>query len=589
MLMKSYILLTIFLCLGALEAQSQNARPVPRSQRAKAVRMLQAKRYALPAKASVDYQWPTTILQEAPEGTLTDGLSKSMSYFSYDGQSVDFGNSNCSVGALVKGTDGNYYFSDPVSQLYSPAWLKLHVLSGDTLVARFPQAVYSETGDDGQDVFYYAFPMKKYMVDDGWGGTTPFLKLDTLADGKTLVDSIRFVLRNDSLIQVDDRFMGLVNNQLQWAGYGDGNITLNKIKAPRYQPTAAELAQANDYLMRTGDADTAYDWQVVKAVVGTENVYVRNPYNNKDGQWIMGTIFGNKVHFDGNQYFGIDSTYYLHLYAMTANYTLHEEYDPTYGTNTSYYSFAFNKGFDMDYDALSKTFGVGKKAGDTLAWLVNAGNTAPYFTASYIRPYFSPYTEIAASPEAPVFQDNQCVAYSDAQGYGYITFHYSKFDKNKNFLNADKYFYRVYTKSSANATPESFTFTPEQYSSLQSNTTDIPVKYADRNDFYTVNGSKDGDPTTAWASFNTYTNDFYAIGVQLVYKGGGKENASDIKWWSFVNTGISNVESNRSAVSAEYYGLDGRRLTQPQNGVYMKLTRYRDGSRKVEKVIGNRQ
>ena len=42
---------------------------------------------------------------------------------------------------------------------------------------------------------------------------------------------------------------------------------LNKIKSPKYQPSADELALAHDYLMRTGDADTAYDWQVVKAIV----------------------------------------------------------------------------------------------------------------------------------------------------------------------------------------------------------------------------------------------------------------------------------------------------------------------------------
>ena len=57
-----------------------------------------------------------------------------------------------------------------------------------SLVARCPQAVYSEQNDEGAEVLYYAFPMTKYMVDDGWGGTTPFLKLDTLADGKTVKD-----------------------------------------------------------------------------------------------------------------------------------------------------------------------------------------------------------------------------------------------------------------------------------------------------------------------------------------------------------------------------------------------------------------
>jgi len=74
--------------------------------------------------------------------------------------------------------------------------------------------VYSEQNDEGAEVLYYAFPMTKYMVDDGWGGTTPFLKLDTLADGKTVKDSIRFVLRNDSLLQLGDDFIGLVNDDL---------------------------------------------------------------------------------------------------------------------------------------------------------------------------------------------------------------------------------------------------------------------------------------------------------------------------------------------------------------------------------------
>lgn len=588
MLMKIYTLLTACLCLCAMDAQSQTVRLTPRPQHATLGKMVSVQRAAVAAKAASDYTWSTTILQDTPEGELKEGLSRSMSYFTFDGYSVNYASSNCSVGAMVKGTDGAYYLSEPISQLYSPAWLRLQVMSGDTLVAHFPQPVYSETGDDGQETFFYAFPMKKYLIDDGWGGTSPFLKLDTLADGTSVMDSIRFVLRNDSLIQIDDNYMGLVTNQLEWAGYGDGEVTLNMVKAPRYVPTADELALADDYLMRTGDADSAYDWQVVKAIVATENVYVRNPYNNKDGQWIKGTIQGDKVHFDGNQYFGIDSTYYVHLYAMTSNYTLHEEADPTYGTNTSYYSFAFNDGFDMNYDAASKSFGVGSEAGDTLAWLINAGNTVPYFTASYIRPYFSPYTEVAATPADPEFQANQCVAYTADNGYGYITFHYSKFDENKHFMNADKYFYRVYMKASKDAEAELFTFTPDQYASLSTDMTEIPVKYADRNDFFTVNGSKDGEPTKAWASFNTYTDDFYAIGVQLVYKGAGEEHASQIKWWSFKDTGVNNVETGLNAVSSAYYGLDGSRVVRPQSGVYMKVTRYQDGSRKVEKVIGKR-
>ncbi|MDD6436944.1 MAG: hypothetical protein PUG09_02610 [Prevotella sp.] len=570
---------------GTAMSQSYAARSPQTARLGSKPHMLRA---ASPSKTMAGYEWPKTVLTETPAGELSSGLSKSMSYFSYDGASVNYATSNCSVGALVKGTDGNYYLSEPISQLYSPSWLKLQVLKGDTLVARFPQAVYSEQNDEGAEVLYYAFPMTKYMVDDGWGGTTPFLKLDTLADGKTVKDSIRFVLRNDSLLQLGDDFIGLVNDDLLWAGYGDGNIVLNKIKSPKYQPSADELALAHDYLMRTGDADTAYDWQVVKAIVGAENVYVRNPYNNRDDQWIKGTLNGSKVHFDSNQYFGVDSAFYLHLYAMTSNYTLHEETDPTYGTNTSYNTFTFNPGFDMDFDAGSKSFGVSQAVADSVAWLINAGNTVPYFTASYIRPYFTPYTEVPATPEAPQFQANQCVAYSADNGYGYITFHYSKFDDKHNYLNAGKYFYRVYLKASKDASPELFTFSPDTYFSLKTDQTEIPVQFADRSDFYTVNGSKDGEPTRAWASFNTYTNDFYAIGVQLVYKGGGQEGVTDIKWWSFVNTGVKGVKDSKKVSGTDYYDLNGCRISRPRTGVSLKVTHFSDGSSKVEKLVNVR-
>lgn len=585
--MNFYSLLTTsLLCFGATNAaMSQHIGSSFHSQPAKLAVKSRLLCPSAPRKTMAGYEWPKNIITEAPEGELTEGLSKSMNYFSYNGSSLDYNTSNCSVGALVKGNDGNYYISEPISQLYSPSWLKLEKVQGDTLVARFPQAVFSEQDDNGDDVFYYAFPMTKYLESDEWGGSTPFLKLDTLADGKSVKDNIRFVLRNDSLIQLGDNFIGLVNDDLQWTGFGDGNIVLNKITAPRYTPSKEELALAQDYIMRTGDADTAYDWQVVKAIVGTKNVYVRNPYNNKDSQWIKGTISGDKVHFDGNQYFGVDSTYYLHLYAMTSNYTLHEESDPTYGTNTSYYTFTFNNGFDMNYDAANKTFGVSEAVGDSLAWLINAGNTVPYFTASYIRPYFTPYTEKAATPEAPQFQVNQCVPYTEDNGYGYITFHYSKFDKSNNFLNANKYFYRVYVKSSKDASPELFTFSTDKYSSLSEDMTEIPVQYADRSDFFTVNGSKDGEPTKAWASFNTYTNDFYAIGVQLVYKGGGLDNVSDIQWWSFVDTGITSIKDSKKIASTEYYDLKGCRISRPTTGVSLKVTHYRDGSRKVEKLV----
>lgn len=588
--MKSLILIAAsMLCLqaGGTTARS-NATPLSRASRPSHVMAVRAAATApMPTQARAEYEFSKDMITTTPAGVETSGMSRSMRYCTFDGETLQFGQSNYSVANIVKGNDGNYYFSDPISQLYASTWLRLSPAKGDTLVARLPQPVFSQQDDNGNDEYFYAFPMKLYLEDDGFGGTTPFLKLDTLDGGTRLRDSLRFVLRNDSLIQLDDVYMGLVNDKLQWAGYGDGEIVINKITVPKYEPTAEQIKRAQLYIMRTGDADSTRDWQVVKTVKDGNDIYVCNPYNNSDSQWMKGSLQGNMLHFDGNQYLGIDSTYMIHLYSRAAHYTLHEESDPVWGTNTSYYTFSFAPALDMPYNTAAGGYGVGDAAADTLAWLINAGNTVPFFVSSYIRPLFSPYADEASGPQAPQFQANQCKPYTTEEGYGYITFSYSKFDKKGHFLNPSKYFYRVFTLLTDDPMepPHEFVFKADTYGSLKNDATQIPVQYADRSDFFTMNGSKDGEPTKAWASFNTYTNDFKAIGVQLVYG----NSVTDIRWWRFLPTSVSTVSKDTKVVSTAYYDLTGRPLNAPSSGVCIKVTYYNDGSHVTQKMIGTAQ
>ena len=443
----------------------------------------------------------STIIREQPAGILHDNYARS-SYYFYTSQSsttgVYYGIDLWSTSRYVEGDDGCVYLYNPFCQLPTRSWLKLDPAGDGKFVAHLPQAIREGVGYDenGNEVttLYYAFPVKEYEREDG----TLFCKADTLADG-TVRSELNFVLRNDSLIQLDDVYMGLVNDKLQWAGYGDGEIVINKITVPKYEPTAEQIKRAQLYIMRTGDADSTRDWQVVKTVKDGNDIYVCNPYNNSDSQWMKGSLQGNMLHFDGNQYLGIDSTYMIHLYSRAAHYTLHEESDPVWGTNTSYYTFSFAPALDMPYNTAAGGYGVGDAAADTLAWLINAGNTVPFFVSSYIRPLFSPYADEASGPQAPQFQANQCKPYTTEEGYGYITFSYSKFDKKGHFLNPSKYFYRVFTLLTDDPMepPHEFVFKADTYGSLKNDATQIPVQYADRSDFFTMNGSKDGEPTKA--------------------------------------------------------------------------------------------
>jgi len=85
--------------------------------------------------------------------------------------------------------------------------------------------------------------------------------------------------------------------------------------------------------------------------------------------------------------------------------------------------------------------------------------------------------------------------------------------------------------------------------------------------------------------FALFLEPLNSIGVQSVYKDGGKEYTSEIITYTFENGGVGNITvSNAEAVSTEYYNLTGARLNEPE-GLCIRRTTYADGKVKAEKVI----
>ena len=53
-------------------------------------------------------------------------------------------------------------------------------------------------------------------------------------------------------------------------------------------------------------------------------------------------------------------------------------------------------------------------------------------------------------------------------------------------------------------------------------------------------------------------------------------------------TGINNVGTDatgKNVKNVEWFSLDGRRISNPQNGVFMKKTTYSDGTQSTTKVV----
>ncbi len=119
-------------------------------------------------------------------------------------------------------------------------------------------------------------------------------------------------------------------------------------------------------------------------------------------------------------------------------------------------------------------------------------------------------------------------------------------------------------------------------------------------DFWEIaNGLDPSDPTDAslftidtekawYSNIEVYINSL----VENIMKSGNSDNieAIDEYYPEYVSAGISDitVDNDATAVSIEYFSLDGRKLSSPCNGVSIRRITLSDGRTVSDKVVGNK-
>ena len=76
------------------------------------------------------------------------------------------------------------------------------------------------------------------------------------------------------------------------------------------------------------------------------------------------------------------------------------------------------------------------------------------------------------------------------------------------------------------------------------------------------------------------------VGLQSFYVDeDGTKYASDLITEKILDTGVSNIDGGKQAVSTEYFNLSGVKTTRPAAGMYIMKTKYNDGTSSVKKVL----
>lgn len=478
-------------------------------------------------------------ITEQPEGTLYPDLyTYGKVFFSQwgliyddvkDGTTRDF----------VIAADGSCYIKNPICSFITDSWIKGTLAKGtatggDTITVELPQQIYTQASNEGK---YYATRMipegdDSYVIDE----TT---------------QTIKYVWRNDSLIKQEDNVLiGMTSEAGAWNGMGELTSTANVCTFTNYAPK--DPSKAVRYIFSYSSTGTSVFEKMANVVFEDNYVYVNNIDADLPEAWTRGEIQGDKIVFSGPQFLGLDRANSAYKFNFPANvyYDDQETYTTVYNTLDK---------IEFDYDSEAKTFSC-----PNYGFMTNYGYRLIALQMQvFMKAGFRPWTGVEDRPQNPV------VSYYDS----WFMFTLSRYNVQDSFMDPSNVYYNVYYDD------KKVTFTPDVYTSLSEDMTDVPIDYQDSNyDFQTYGSAH---------RISMYEGSVEKVGVQAFYLCNGEKLYSDLVYSDgTVVTGVKGVEDNsETIVGVSYTDLSGRPVSQPTHGIYVRTLKMKDGSTKSSKFI----
>lgn len=488
-----------------------------------------------PKKAGVIVDY----LTEQPEGTLKTYLRSGGCFYddfyylvetTQDGKTMD----------MVWSDEGDcVWMKNPVSEEGSGTWLKA-TIEGNKLHMPLYHAV-----------FYYEDYGYGYML----------AKADRTGDTYTVdptAEEMTYTIHDNGSISLDgtdggESILALIwTDDFSWTGFGDYESV--------YTPSALEPVTIPEGLERQSWMYNYYDGskdvsRVVDMAFDGDKVYVNNILPVFPENAIVGTIQGDKVVFESDQFLGISMGYMMYFDVININ-----------GNSITY-----RPSVEMNYNAEAGTM----NAPEGVGFVLNAGpgSEALSYWGTVRNPRFYFYVDepaVPANPEILKFEES-----FDEYGYNVVNLKINTVDVEGNQLNPELLKYILWVKIDDEA--EEFVFYADEYYSLYADGIDQIVELPYNFIAYAQLGYTEIFPGGETIYLYQYGFDDY--GVQSVYYGGGERNVSDIVWLYSTPDGIKQLTEEQP--SADLYDLNGRKLNKLQSGVNIRVNA--DGS--TSKVI----
>lgn len=481
-----------------------------------------------------------------------------------------------SIGQYIKGDDGNIYIYNPVKKLENNFYLKLIPDGENRWIFRGRQAFAME--DTTQ---LYLTRINRISDEETYEtlyseGNIPenstigfYFDGDTLKMDQAPLDAFNW----------PEHFIGAVDYKGNFFGYGLANVKYYMITEE--QPAIPSCARIQNMQMKYVSDESEECFRNLQMVTYKDKVFFTDWNNMQSDLWMYGTLVDNKLQIN-KHYMGPSELYRdpntgaidgHHLYAQPATYRVVNEQ----GWIIRLFEEADKITFDYNADTQKFT------SYNPEALIVNLGGKGVHLGEAFCRPVIRTWEEKLEKPLTPVTQSFARVE-SDKPGVydREFTFYTFNCDVDSNFIRKSNLSYRIFL-SKTDLTP--VTFTPEEYVALEKEMTEIPFEFED----YSPGAIA---PRDFWRSGDKFHQvylhgDPSLAGVQLVYTLNGNKMYSDIAWSDGTTThaAVEEITTNSPVVSTIYYDLQGRRIAQPQQGIFIAKHLLENGSVRTEKIL----
>ena len=516
-----------------------------------AYRNLEARKQAPKSRTEATAPTQTEIVTTRPAGELTQMSRSSFGYYTFWGMVLGAQDAGLAVD-VIKGDDGKVWFNMPFSQFPLYDCYFYGIQDGNVITIPGGQPVYQEADYDDPSLMvnYYLCNMEFVITDEeeqsGW--MYPAADID-----------YKLIVNEDGTLESADpeALLGLAawDDEIgyDWVGYGDYAMTYENVTA---KPLEAPDAAAEPWACINEASGSGYFVNVAKE---GDAIYLQGLYSGLPEAWVKLDVVGQQAIMARDQYLGIDPSTVHFVYASAA--TTEEVWDPDYEEYVTTYVAAENLAFEYDAEnnvlASNGTFIVTPEQGDFYLYV-----------EALESPRLAKQNPVPGTPPANPY-DLVIDPYDDDYGYGTIDFYLPCLDTDGNLLDAKKLYYRLFVDG------EPYTFYADEYVNLpEEEMSVLPYDFTDNYDIYAQGASH---------TIYFYFTGFDTMGVQSFYMDGDKEVASQIVEIDL--SGVKNVAADNKEVKAvEYYDLQGRRVANPEAGLYIRRTVFADGSFKASKI-----